>query len=83
MGANPNANGGLLLEELKTPDFKKYGIKGASIAYSFFYLGGIYVGIYYKTLITNGNDSNKWTLLNLIKLTKCKSKRYYAYSFLY
>jgi len=27
MGANPNANGGLLLEELKTPDFKKYGIK--------------------------------------------------------
>ena len=27
MGANPNANGGLLLEELKTPDFKKYAIK--------------------------------------------------------
>ena len=27
MGANPNANGGLLLEELKTPDFKKYGVK--------------------------------------------------------
>ena len=27
MGANPNANGGLLLEDLKTPDFKKYGIK--------------------------------------------------------
>ena len=30
MGANPNANGGLLLEELKTPDFKKYGIKVTS-----------------------------------------------------
>ena len=27
MGSNPNANGGLLLEELKTPDFKKYGVK--------------------------------------------------------
>lgn len=27
MGANPNSNGGLLLEELKTPDFKKYGVK--------------------------------------------------------
>ena len=27
MGANPNANGGLLLEELKTPDFKKCGVK--------------------------------------------------------
>lgn len=27
MGANPNANGGLLLEELKTPDFKKYAVK--------------------------------------------------------
>ena len=27
MGANPNANGGILLEELRTPDFRKYGIK--------------------------------------------------------
>ena len=27
MGANPNANGGMLLEDLKTPDFKKYGLK--------------------------------------------------------
>ena len=27
MGSNPNANGGLLLEDLKTPDFKKYGVK--------------------------------------------------------
>ena len=27
MGANPNTNGGLLLEELKTPDFTKYGVK--------------------------------------------------------
>ena len=26
MGANPNANGGLLLKELKLPDFRKYGI---------------------------------------------------------
>ena len=30
MGANPNTNGGLLLEDLKTPDFKKYGIKVTS-----------------------------------------------------
>ena len=29
MGANPNANGGILLEDLKTPDFKKYGVKVA------------------------------------------------------
>ena len=27
MGMNPNANGGILLEELRTPDFKKYGVK--------------------------------------------------------
>ena len=27
MGSNPNANGGLLLEELQTPDFQKYGVK--------------------------------------------------------
>lgn len=27
MGMNPNANGGLLLEKLKTPDFKKYAVK--------------------------------------------------------
>lgn len=27
MGANPHANGGLLLEELRTPDFRKYGVK--------------------------------------------------------
>lgn len=27
MGANPHANGGLLLEDLKTPDFKEYGVK--------------------------------------------------------
>ena len=27
MGANPHANGGLLLEELITPDFRKYGVK--------------------------------------------------------
>ncbi len=27
MGANPNTNGGLLLKELKTPDFRKYEVK--------------------------------------------------------
>ena len=27
MGANPNANGGKLLKELKIPDFRKYGIE--------------------------------------------------------
>ena len=27
MGANPHANGGLLLEELRMPDFRKYGVK--------------------------------------------------------
>ena len=27
MGSNPHANGGLLLETLKTPDYKKYGVK--------------------------------------------------------
>ncbi len=27
LGANPNANGGLLLQDLLLPDFKKYGIK--------------------------------------------------------
>lgn len=27
MSANPHANGGMLLEELITPDFKKYGVK--------------------------------------------------------
>ena len=27
MGANPHANGGLLLKELKLPDFREYGIK--------------------------------------------------------
>ncbi len=27
MGANPHANGGLLLRELKTPDFRQYGVQ--------------------------------------------------------
>ena len=27
MGANPHANGGLLLETLRTPDYRKYGVK--------------------------------------------------------
>ena len=27
MGSNPHANGGLLLETLRTPDFRKYGVK--------------------------------------------------------
>ncbi len=27
MGANPHANGGILLEDLRTPDFKQYGVK--------------------------------------------------------
>ena len=27
MGANPHANGGLLLETLRTPDYRKYGLK--------------------------------------------------------
>ena len=27
MGMNPNTNGGILLENLRTPDFKKYGVK--------------------------------------------------------
>jgi len=27
MGANPHANGGLLLKDLKMPDFKEYGVK--------------------------------------------------------
>ena len=27
MGSNPHANGGILLEELRTPDFHKYGLK--------------------------------------------------------
>ena len=27
MGMNPHANGGILLKELRTPDFKKYGVK--------------------------------------------------------
>ena len=26
MGANPHANGGILLEDLRTPDFKEYGV---------------------------------------------------------
>ena len=30
MGSNPHANGGLLLEELRTPDFRKYGINIAT-----------------------------------------------------
>jgi xylulose-5-phosphate/fructose-6-phosphate phosphoketolase len=30
MGANPNANGGLLLKELRLPDFRKYGIEVSS-----------------------------------------------------
>ena len=30
MGANPNANGGKLLKELRTPDFRKYGVDLAS-----------------------------------------------------
>jgi len=29
MGANPNANGGLLLKELKMPDFRDYAVKVA------------------------------------------------------
>lgn len=27
MGANPHANGGLLLKDLRLPDFREYGLK--------------------------------------------------------
>ncbi|MGH9558894.1 MAG: phosphoketolase family protein [Bryobacteraceae bacterium] len=44
MGANPNANGGLLLKDLKLPDFHQYGIEvpkpGASFAEATRVLGG-------------------------------------------
>ena len=43
MGSNPNANGGLLLKELRTPDFKDYAIdvpiKGDTINQDMMYLG--------------------------------------------
>jgi xylulose-5-phosphate/fructose-6-phosphate phosphoketolase len=29
MGANPHANGGLLLRDLRLPDFRDYAVKGA------------------------------------------------------
>ena len=29
MGANPHANGGLLLKDLKMPDFRQYAVKVA------------------------------------------------------
>ena len=29
MGANPHANGGLLLRDLRTPDFRDYGVRAA------------------------------------------------------
>ncbi|MDP4250871.1 MAG: phosphoketolase family protein [Bacteroidota bacterium] len=44
MGANPHANGGLLLKELKMPDFRNYGVKvpkpGAVEAADTLVLGG-------------------------------------------
>ena len=43
MGSNPHANGGLLLETLKTPDYYKYGIKlskpGSKSGFDMFELG--------------------------------------------
>ena len=44
MGANPHANGGLLLEELRLPDFRRYAVQvqrpGAELAESTRVLGG-------------------------------------------
>ena len=44
MGANPHANGGLLLKELKMPDFRQYAVKvtqpGSAIEESTRVLGG-------------------------------------------
>ena len=44
MGANPHANGGLLLRDLRLPDFRKYGIDvpapGAVEAQDMIELGG-------------------------------------------
>ncbi len=35
MGANPHANGGLLLKDLKMPDFRQYAVKVAQPGASF------------------------------------------------
>jgi len=56
MGANPNANGGMLLEDLKTPDFKKYGIKvtkpGTELASDMMNLGK-----YVRDVVTMNNHN--------------------------
>ena len=63
MGANPNANGGLLLKELRTPDFKDYAIdvneKGNVISQDMMVLGK-----YVKDLIKLNEDNKNFRVFS-------------------
>ena len=61
MGANPHANGGILLEELRTPDFRNYGVSvktpGDTVASDMTELGK-----YVKDLISLNSDKNNFRI---------------------
>lgn len=59
MGSNPHANGGKLLQELRTPDFRNYGVEvnypGETIAQDMKELGA-----YIRDVITLNKDKNNF-----------------------
>lgn len=61
MGSNPNANGGILLEDLRTPNFKEYGVEvtkpGNVEAQDMMILGK-----YVRDLITLNADKNNFRI---------------------
>ncbi|MCM1370788.1 MAG: phosphoketolase family protein [Clostridium sp.] len=61
MGMNPIANGGILLEELRTPDFRNYGVKvdipGSTMAQDMKELG-----LYVKDLIKLNEDKHNFRI---------------------
>lgn len=61
MSANPNANGGILLEELRTPDFRNYEVKvevpGDTMAQDMKELGG-----YVRDLVKLNEDKKNFRI---------------------
>ncbi len=72
MSANPHANGGVLLRDLKLPDFREYGVEvpkpGATVAEATRVMGGFLRDVMKQNLETRNfrivspdeNNSNRW-----------------------
>ena len=62
MGANPHANGGLLLKELKMPDFKKYAVEIKKPANTVAEATKV-MGVFLRDVMKNNMDSRNFRIV--------------------